>query len=234
MSSEIKLWKIERDSPKVIERAMLDYEARLEKWISEDIEMINGDLLVIGQQVETAYGGQIDLLAIDSRGNLVVLELKRDRTPRDIVAQTLDYASWVEDLGLNQIEEIATDFLGDDVTLEQAFSEKFNASLPEVVNDSHRMYIVASSLDPSTERIVEYLSETHGVDINAATFTYFKISEDEELLGRSFLLDDGEVQRRSQSNNGPTRRRRNATMAELRGTAQKNGVLECSTGLTKS
>ena len=41
------------------------------------------------------------------------------------------------------------------------------------------MYIVASSLDSSTERIVGYLSETHGVDINVATFAYFDVGGQE-------------------------------------------------------
>jgi hypothetical protein len=208
LSSEIRLWKIENDSPKLIEQSTLDLEARLEQWLRQGIGMINDDLL-----------------AIDSVGNLVVLELKRDRTPRDIVAQTLDYASWINELGLMQIEEISADFFGDDETLEQAFSQKFNVDLPELVNKSHRMYIVASSLDSSTERIVEYLSETHGVDINVATFDYFKTSGGEELLGRSFLLDEQEVQLRSQNMNAPTKRRRNATLQELRETAQEKGVL---------
>ena len=141
------------------------------------------------------------------------------------MAQTLDYASWVKGLGLNQIEEIATDFLGEDISLEQAFSRRFNTNLPEVVNESHRMYIVASTLDPSTERIVEYLSETYSVDINVATFAYFKTSEGEELLGRSFLLDEQEVQQRSQTRSVPTRRRRNATIQELRKMAEEGGAL---------
>ena len=225
MSSEIRLWKIEDDSPRPMDQSSLNLEARLEKWLRQDIGMVNDNLLVIGQQVSTAYGGIIDLLAIDSVGNLVILELKRDRTPRDIVAQTLDYASWVKGLGHRQVEEITDAFLEDGMTLEQAFAERFNADLPEVVNESHRMYIVASSLDPATERIVEYLSETHDVDINVATFAYFKTPEGEELLGRSFLLDEQEVQRRSQSRNTPTRRRRNATLQELRELAQEKGTL---------
>ena len=225
MSSEIRLWEIEDDSPRPIDQSTLNLEARLEKWLRQDIGMVNDNLLVIGQQVSTAYGGIIDLLAIDSVGNLVILELKRDRTPRDIVAQTLDYASWVKGLGHRQVEEIAADFLEDGMTLEQAFAEKFNAGLPEVVNESHRMYIVASFLDPATERIVEYLSETHDVDINVATFAYFKTPEGEELLGRSFLLDEQEVHLRSQSRNAPTRRRRNATLQELRELAQEKGTL---------
>ncbi len=210
---------------KLIDQSRLDFEARLEDWLRQDIGMVNDNLLVVGQQVETAYGGFIDLLAIDPKGNLVVLELNRDRTPRDIVAQTLDYASWVKGLGLNQIEEIAADFLDDGISLQQAFSRRFDTNLPEVLNESHRMYIVASTMDPSTERIVEYLSETYSVDINVATFAYFKTPEGEELLGRSFLLDEEEVQRRSQTRSGPTSRRRNATIQELRDMADAGGAL---------
>lgn len=72
MSSEIRLWKIENDSPKLIEQSTLDLEARLEQWLRQGIGMINDDLL-----------------AIDSVGNLVVLELKKDRTPRSACLSAL-------------------------------------------------------------------------------------------------------------------------------------------------
>ena len=226
MSSEIRLWKIEADTPKPIDQSKLNLEDRLENWMAQDIGMVNDDLLVIGRQVETAHGGKIDLLAIDINGNLVILELKRDRTPRDVVAQTLDYASWVQDLEYKDIEEIAGNFLGDDRTLGQAFKENFDADLPENMNISHRMYIVASSLDSATERIVEYLSETHDVDINVATFSYFQTTTGDELLGRTFLLDDAEVQRRAEFRNAGRKRRRSATFEELREMAQEHGVAE--------
>ena len=37
----------------------------------------------IGWQVRTSFGGIIDLLAINPDGSLVLIELKRDKTPRD-------------------------------------------------------------------------------------------------------------------------------------------------------
>ena len=225
MPTEIKLWSIEDDRPKPVSQDKLDLEARLEGWIRDDIGLVNDGLLVIGQQVSTEHTGNMDLLAMDSEANLVILELKKDRTPRDIVAQTLDYASYVQRLGLSDIQEIVAnaDFL-DGKGLEDAFSEKFGFDLPDFVNQSHRMYIVASSLDSATERIVEYLSETHGVDINVATFDYFKADDGRELLGRSFLLDEGVVERRAGTRR-ISKRREALTQAEHRDIAEKNGVL---------
>lgn len=49
---------------------------------------------MLDRQVETDYGTFIDILALDGEGVRHVIELKRDKTPRDIVAQALDYGSW--------------------------------------------------------------------------------------------------------------------------------------------
>jgi hypothetical protein len=221
MPTEIKLWRIEGERPRAIPQDKLDLESRVEEWLREDIGLVSDDLLLIGQQVPTAYGGVIDLLAIDPVGNLVILELKRDRTPRDIVAQVLDYASWVQGLSHLSIEEIANAFIKNQ-PLEQAFREKFQTDLPDVLNERHRMYVVATSLDSSTERIVKYLSATHGLDINIATFAYFK-TPDGELLGRSLLLDEAAVQIRAEST---SKRKSPRSLEEFRGLAEKNGVVE--------
>ena len=223
MPTEIKLWRIEGDRPRPVSQDKLDLEARLEGWIRDDVGLVNDGLLVIGQQVPTEHTGDIDLLAMDSEANLVILELKRDRTPRDIVAQTLDYASYVQKLGLSDIQEIVAnaDFM-DGKSLEEAFSDKFGKELPKPVNQAHRMYIVASSLDSATERIVGYLSETHDVYINVATFAYFNV-DGQEVVGRSMLLDEEDVETRAESR-GESKRRRSLTQAELQEIAEGNGV----------
>ncbi len=53
--------------------------------------------MLIGRQEVTGFG-RIDLLAITPYGALVLIEHKCNRTPREVVAQALDYASWVEKL----------------------------------------------------------------------------------------------------------------------------------------
>ena len=191
MPTEIKLWSIEDDRPKPVSQDKLDLESRLENWIRDDIGLVNDDLLVIGQQVPTEHTGEIDLLAMDAEANLVILELKRDRTPRDVVAQTLDYASYVQKLGLSEIQGIAanSDFLNGK-SLEDAFSEKFGEDLPEFVNQAHRMYIVASSLDSATERIVGYLSgEARSGHKRSRRSPISKLpTADKRWIGRSMLL----------------------------------------------
>ena len=220
MPTGLKFWQIQDDSPTPVDPRKLNLESRLEDWVNEDVGLVSDDLLVIGKQVQTGYGGKIDLLAVDSDANLVVLELKKGQTPREVVAQTLDYASWVYRLGYEDVVAIASKHFGSVKAFEDAFNDKFEGSLPELVNARNRMYIVASSLDSSTERIIEYLSEIHSVDINAATFAYFKTEDDIEWLGRSILLDEEAVESRA----GTKGRVRNPTLAEYREIAEGKGV----------
>ena len=62
--------------------------------------------------------------------------------------------------------------------INDALQETFN-SIPDELNASHRLVIVAGELDPSTERIVTYLHEEYGVEINVVLFRAF---EDDDRL----------------------------------------------------
>ena len=221
MPTDIKLWRISSDQPVSVPQEKLDLESRLEKWLTKDISLVGNDVLVIGRQITTDYGGIIDILGMDPEGNLLILELKRDKTPRDIVAQVLDYASWVADLSAERINEIAEYYL-ENHSLETSFKEHFQSELPEVLNERHRIYIVASKVDSSTERIVKYLSESHNMDINVITFAYFQTSEG-EFLGRSTLLDEIQVETRAESK---SKRRPKRTWEELENLAKTHGVVE--------
>ena len=133
---------------------------------------------------------------MNSDGDVVLVELKRDKTPRDIVAQVLDYASWIKKLGYNEINTMASNYLKQPLT--KAYSEHFGATIPETINANHSMMIVASELDDSSERIVQYLSDDYNVNINAIFFTFYKVGND-EILGRAWLMDPEEVQDRAVS-----------------------------------
>jgi len=221
----IRVWEVEEESHalKEIKSTKLEQEELLEMWLEQDISILSEDLLVIGRQVQTDFGGVIDLLCLDSNGDVVIVELKRDRTPREITAQVLDYASWVEDLSNERLTAIANDYLGDRGPLDQAFHKRFDMDLPEVLNESHQMLIVASEVDPTSERIIKYLSSTYGVNINAATFQHFGTESGRKLLARVFLVEPEEVEYQSGRQRG-RKRTPNLTYEQLEQQADSNGV----------
>lgn len=219
MPADVRLWNVVGASLMELPRTRLDLEERLEAWLEKDISILSRDLLVIGRQVETAYGGFIDLLCIDRNGGTVIVELKRDRTPREITAQALDYGSWVSELSHEELSALADRYLSSKGTdLQQSFRSLFGSDLPEVLNERHSILILSSSLDPSSERIIKYLSTVHGVNINAATFSYFR-TEQSELLARVFLIEPVEVEKRSHAGRQP-----NLTPDELADAATRAGV----------
>ena len=86
MTIEIGFWKLE-DSPTPVAFEPMESEGQLEDVLAHNIGVADPNLLLIGRQVSTVHGKFIDLLAIDADGKLVVLELKKNRTPREVVAQ---------------------------------------------------------------------------------------------------------------------------------------------------
>lgn len=174
-------------------RKPLDLETKIEAWVANDLTLIGVDGFVIGRQITTDHGKFIDILAMDEDGNLVIIELKRDRSPRDIVAQVLDYASWVRRLSTGDVHALAMSL---DVPLAKAYRDQFGTSLPQTLNASHQMVVVASEVDEGTKRIIEYLSEEHDVGINAAFFNVFEAGG-QEWLTTDALLDQEEVKDRA-------------------------------------
>jgi hypothetical protein len=220
MPDQIRLWEISKDQLNEITQSKLDLESRLETWLDNDISILADDLLVIGRQVITDYGGKLDLLCIDRNGDLVIVELKKDKTAREVIAQALDYASWVKDLSNERVREIANAYLltKNGSNLENAFCEKFSSEFPDILNAQHNIIIVAAQIDSSSERIIKYLSETYGVRINVATFQYFCDSSGRELLARKFLME-AEIKPVNISKRNP-----NLTMEELVEIADSNEV----------
>lgn len=187
MPVEMGMWRIDGDTPKRLSTATLPSEATLEQYLEKDPSLLGDRLLVIGRQVRTPHGKFIHLPAMDSEGNLQVLELKRDKTPRDVVAQVLDYGAWVSTLDRDSIIDLANDHL--DVAFESAFEDVFGTSAPDELNASLQLTIVATDLDPGSERIVTYL-RTFGVPVNAVFFSYLE-DDGRRYLARSWLaLDD--------------------------------------------
>jgi len=191
MATEIKIWEIEGKKISPVGDTSLaaqHLEAELENWIIQVPDVLGDDLLVIDHQRDIPGVGRLDLLCIDKAGKLTVVELKRDRSPREAVAQALHYASWLSDADPEQILDYAKEYLGGE--LPEAFEEHFHAEMPDLTPQNHRLLIVASRLDSSAERIVNYLRERYGVEFNVFLFKYAKLAGGREVLVRTVLLPE--------------------------------------------
>lgn len=185
------VWTVSKN-PEEIKQGVLPSEQLLEEMIVDQPRILSSEWMLIGRQVDTGYGGRIDLLAIAPDGSLVLVELKRDRTPREVVAQVLDYAAWVEDLGADDVVGIYGRFRQGQ-SLSNDFQQRFGQLLDEeMINQTHQVVIVAATLDASSERIVNYLND-RGLAINVLFFQVFDHGE-RQLLSRAWLIDPGDVQ----------------------------------------
>lgn len=185
------IWRV-GENPQPLTISKLATEKLLQKMIIQDSSILSDQWMIIGEEVNTLDSGRIDLLAIAPDASLILIELKRDRTPREVVAQALDYASWVDDLTADRLSQIYEKFSGGG-NLGDAFKQRFNTELEEEsINQSHQIIIVAAELDPSTERIVDYLSK-NGISINVLFFKVFQHGE-EQFLSRAWLIDPSETQ----------------------------------------
>lgn len=185
MPINIGVWRVDQGVVSLPSSGMPN-EERLEDLIEAEPSILGEPLLVIGRQVGTAHGKRVDLLAIDVEGALHVLELKRDRTPRDVIAQALDYGSWAQSLSHEAILEIFQSYKPGHA-LEVAYEEAFGGSLPDELNSGHYLTIVAADIDPESQRIVEYLA-SFDIPVNVVFFRYFK-DGDREYVARTWLID---------------------------------------------
>lgn len=215
---QIRLWEVTSDeklSP--ILNSGISLEEKLEDWLASDISILDPNLLVIGRQVETGFGGKIDLLCLNSDGDTVVLELKKGKTPREVAAQALEYASWVSSLTTQEITSIANGYLADPGELNSAFQQKFGTMLPDDLNQTHSSLIVAESIDASTERIVRYLS-IMDVPINVATVQHFNDKTGRSILAQVYLIDPEDSGNKSSSHSS------RQTLKGLQEMADKNDI----------
>jgi len=197
MSSEIKTWQIIDGELIPINSSLpgegLKEKEDLEMWLKSTPIIISSDIAIIGEQIQTA-SGPLDFLGIDSSGNTVIIELKRDRIPREALAQAIDYASDVSTWEINSFEEICQSFTGK--TFEEFLVQEFEEiELSDLlINQSQRILLIGFSIEDSLKRMIEWLSDNFSLAINAILLNYVKTPNGDEILSRTVIIPE-EVER---------------------------------------
>jgi len=166
-------------------------EAVLEEWLEANPDgIVDGErLLLIGRQVTTNLRGFVDLMGIDRDGDVVVVELKRGRTPRDTLAQALEYASFAERLDGVQLEAVLRKYLSDESVALAEYHRDYFGLDGDVVsfNKDQRIVIVGQQITPEIRQTARYLSG-RGQQVTCVEFTFFETEKGQKLLSHQVIV----------------------------------------------
>lgn len=156
----------------------------------------NSKLLIIGRQITTNLNSFIDLLGIDNSGNTIVIELKRNKTPRDTIAQLLEYASFIENLDYYQLNEIYHDYSGEEISLEDFHQQYFQNESDKKVsfNKFSKLVIVAQNITKEIKQTAQYLRK-RGLDLYCLEFKYFTTKSGEKIISSDVVVGEEEFLR---------------------------------------
>jgi len=154
----------------------------------------NYKILIIGRQVATNLSTYIDLLGVDESGSSVVIELKRDRTPRETIAQLLEYASYIDGLTYDNLADVFRDYDGSGIELSDYHKEYFQTAEEISIswNKKVRLLIIAQNITNEIQQVATYLRKT-GIDIACIEFKYFVTKSGEEIISSDYTLGEEEL-----------------------------------------
>ena len=182
------LWKITNNSPVKIKETELQQEKfleeQLEDWVAQDSSILGEPLLIFGQQVIVPdTKDRLDLLAVDTRGAITVIELKRGQLKDPVDMQSLRYASYVSRWRYQDFENVARKYFQKEGDPEFNFNRLFedfcyDSGVDDVpdINTNQRIIILGSSVKERLGSVALWLSD-HNIDIKLVEFQVYKDGE---------------------------------------------------------
>ena len=154
------------------------YERQIEDLLWENLDAFVGeDLFRVCRQGQVGLGRIPDVIALDSSGRVVVIEVKRS-IERTQLSQCLEYAGWARTARLDELARLyhkgPDNFFAD----WQEFTE---STVPLVVNPSPRLVLVAADFDPRTSEALAFLEDS-GTPVERVPVTIYQDADGERLL----------------------------------------------------
>lgn len=182
--NKVGLWQIVQGHPQQIREANIALEQHLETWIEADPGLLQAGLVIVGRQL-SVEGGRLDLLALDTQGRWVVIEIKRGPLQRESIAQVLDYASYLAELPKDDLQRKVDAYLqprGQSLLAllnQRDALDALNSDMREVV-----LFVVGAGTSPGLERMVSFLAEHYGMPITLVSFDVFTLVDGQQILAR--------------------------------------------------
>ena len=132
---KIGTWAICENSPVRLGSASVEFERYLEDWIETEPNLLQSGIRIVARQLAVG-AGIIDLLAIDSQGRWIVIEIKRGQLERKTIAQVIDYASCISTMPSDELIEKTNSYLNPQGNSIQSLLEERSAE--DVIEPGNR------------------------------------------------------------------------------------------------
>lgn len=163
----------------------LEFKERehLQEWLANEPASLGEELLIIQKEFDgfSETKERLDLLALDLKGNLVVIENKLDDSGRDVTWQALKYVSYCSSLSKEEIRQVYQEYLnkiGETKTAEEMLSEFYGEiEYDELVLNrglSQRIILVASNFRKEVTSTVMWLMN-YNIRIQCIKVTPYKL-----------------------------------------------------------
>lgn len=180
------LWKIKESGPTRLQGTALRLERDLESWIEANPALLEQGLTIVSRQLRLE-AGPLDLLALDAAGRWVLIEIKRERLRREVVAQAIDYASCLKDIDSDWLRDQCDRYLQSQnatTNLATLLSQRGQGTSGETDGREIVIYLVGTQLDPGLERMVGFLQGQGDLSLRIVTFSAFQDPDGAVLLAR--------------------------------------------------
>jgi hypothetical protein len=156
----------------------------IQEWIEKAPDILGEDLLVIGKELLLPSGSRLDLLAIDKNARLVIIELKRDDSGKDVDWQAIKYTSYCSNFLVEEIISHYASYLDSDEEEAKSRIDEFIDEELEKLNHSQRIILVSKEYHSDVISAVLWLRD-YGVDIEC-----FRLKPFLDDTGELFLQPD--------------------------------------------
>ncbi len=187
------MYRIRNDSNSIervntVTFSSLGYSERgnLQEWIAQNPTVLGEELLIIQKEFSgfSDTNERLDLLALDKDGNLAIIENKLDDSGRDVVWQSLKYASYCSQLTKENIIELYQTYLdrnGAQADAEQSILDFLEASdIDEIqlnIGNSQRIIMVAANFRKEVTSTALWLL-SFGLKVQCFKVTPYAIGDD--------------------------------------------------------
>lgn len=198
---KIGVWQINKNSPVRLNSASVNLEKHLEDWIEADPSLLQSGLVIVARQLSVEVG-YVDLLAVDSQGRWIVIEIKRGQLERQTVAQVIDYASCISTISADELIAKTNSYLKThEATIQGILRERSAEEAIEPGNRDVELVVVGVGKLIGLDRMVDYLANQFQLPISVVSFSSFRGDDNRMLLVRELSEPDYQLQTKHQRKN---------------------------------